>query len=827
LAPAPTVRSISPRSGTTQGGTTVAITGANFTGATAVTLGGTRAAGVTVVSASTITAVTPAHAPGVVNVAVTTPGGTGTGSRLYTYVKQPAPTVRSIRPKTGTTVGGTSVTITGTNFTGATVVTLGGTAATRVNVVSATTITAITPAHAAGVVSVAVTALGGTGTGSRLYTYVKPPASTVTAIAPTDGTRLDSTAVATRRAPTVTAIAPTSGTTLGGTSITITGIHLTGATAVTLGGVAASSVTVVNDTTITAATPAHAAGVVDVAVTTPGGTGIGSSLYTNVTPAAPTVTTVTITGTPSGPTAIARTGGTTVDSTAAAALMQLSQQGPKLVGTFAVEAPNQGKSVALSYDGNTAIIGGPGDNSGAGAAWVYTRNGDAWAQQGSKLLANDAVAGALGSQQGQSVALSADGNTALVGGPGDNSGVGAAWVYTRRGTVWTQQGSKLIGTGAVGNASQGQSVALSADGNTAIVGGPGDDSGLGVAWVYTRRGTVWTQQGSKLIGAGMVGNASHGQSVALSADGNTAIVGGPGDNSGVGATWVYTRSGTVWAQQGSKLVGTEMAGAALQGQSVALSADGNTAIVGGGGDKANTGAIWAYTRNGPTWTQQDSKLVGTGALGKARQGSSVAVSGDGSVALVGGNGDNSGTGAAWVFARISDIWTQQGSKLVGTGAAGKAAQGASVGLSTDGNTYILGGPYDSTMDGLGVGAAWIFVGPSLLITPVTNFATTGKQGGPYSPLSFQYTLTATTGSVNYSITNLPNWLTASSTSGTVTTTGTTIVFRINSSAADGLSPNSYAASIDFNNTTNKQGNTTRRVTLTVAPNKGGAGLSFH
>ena len=133
------------------GGTTVTITGTNFTGATAVTFGGTAATSVVVVNATTITAITPAHAAGAVNVVVTTPGGTGTGIGLYTYVT-PAPTVTSISPSSGTTLGGTSVTITGTNFTGATAVTIGGTAATGVVVVNATTITAITPAHAAGAV---------------------------------------------------------------------------------------------------------------------------------------------------------------------------------------------------------------------------------------------------------------------------------------------------------------------------------------------------------------------------------------------------------------------------------------------------------------------------------------------------------------------------------------------------------------------------------------------------------------------------------------------------------------------------------------------------
>jgi hypothetical protein len=187
---------------------------------------------------------------------------------------------------------------------------------------------------------------------------------------------------------------------------------------------------------------------------------------------------------------------------------QFTQQGPKLVGTGAVGLAGQGWSVALSSDGNTAIVGGWADNSNAGAAWVYTRNGGVWTQQGSKLVGTSAVGTP---QQGVSVALSADGNTAIVGGPDDNpgtsnnSGTGAAWVFTRSGGVWTQQGSKLVGTGAVGSALQGYSVALSDDGNTVIVGGPGDNSNAGAAWVYTRSGGVWTQQGSKLVGIGAAG----------------------------------------------------------------------------------------------------------------------------------------------------------------------------------------------------------------------------------------------------------------------------------------------------------------------------------
>jgi hypothetical protein len=168
----------------------------------------------------------------------------------------------------------------------------------------------------------------------------------------------------------------------------------------------------------------------------------------------------------------------------------------------------------------------------------------------------------------------------------------------RSGGVWTQQGSKLVGTGAAGNAQQGQSVSLSSEGNTAIIGGAGDNGQAGAAWVWTRSGGVWAQQGSKLVGTGAVGNASKGSSVSLSSDGNIAFIGGSSDNSGAGAVWVWTRSGGVWTQQENKLVGTGAVGSANQGSSVALSSDGNTAIVGGYSDNSYAGATWAFTRNG-------------------------------------------------------------------------------------------------------------------------------------------------------------------------------------------------------------------------------------
>jgi Divergent InlB B-repeat domain len=106
--------------------------------------------------------------------------------------------------------------------------------------------------------------------------------------------------------------------------------------------------------------------------------------------------------------------------------------------------------------------------------------------------------------------------------------------------------------------------------------------------------------------------------------------------------------------------------------------------------------------------------------------------------------------------------------------------------------------------------------PALLVTATSNIVASGTHGGPFSPSSFHYTLSATYGSVNYSITNVPSWLTVPSKSGTATTSAKTITFTINSSA-HGLLPNIYVSSINFNNTTNNQGNTTRLATLTVNP----------
>ena len=169
----PTVSSVSPNNGPVAGGTAVTITGTNFATGTTVTFGGTAATNVMVVSATQITATTPAGSTGAVTVTVTNPGvPSGSLANGFTYVV--IPTITSISPNSGPIVGGTAVTITGTNFATGATVTLGGTAATNVVVVSGTQITATTPAGSAGAATVTVTVNGQSGSLANGFTYNVP-----------------------------------------------------------------------------------------------------------------------------------------------------------------------------------------------------------------------------------------------------------------------------------------------------------------------------------------------------------------------------------------------------------------------------------------------------------------------------------------------------------------------------------------------------------------------------------------------------------------------------------------------------------------------------
>ncbi len=392
------------------------------------------------------------------------------------------------------------------------------------------------------------------------------------------------------------------------------------------------------------------------------------------------------------------------------------QQGSKLVGTGATGIAYQG-IVTMSSDGNTIAVGGQSDDSNIGAVWVYTLNAGVWSQQGSKLVGTG-YAGPGAPRQGSSVSLSSDGNTLAFGGPEDESAVGSTWVFTRTAGVWSQQGSKLVGTGYTGLSSgQGSSVSLSSDGNTLAVGAYGDDTNIGATWVFTRTAGVWSQQGSKLVGTGYTGVSAQGASVALSSDGDTLAVGGPSDNTNIGAIWIFTRTAGVWSQQ-TKLLGSGYVGISAQGSSVSLSSDGNILASGGVVDNSSVGAVWIFTRVGLVWYQFYNKLVGLYHSQYSTMGSSVKLSLDGRTLVFGGYAEKDNLGGAWVFQYNNSVsdpvgsWNQVGFRLIPddyTIILGElplyfGQQG--IGLSGDGTSMVVG----SLNNGNPVtGSAWVFV----------------------------------------------------------------------------------------------------------------------
>jgi hypothetical protein len=263
-----------------------------------------------------------------------------------------------------------------------------------------------------------------------------------------------------------------------------------------------------------------------------------------------------------------------------------TQQGNALVcgGT-----QRESYSVALSGDGNTLIVGCfrfdriPYGEPSPGAVWFFARSNGVWRQQGGVFV------GEGDDNRGYCVALSGDGNVALVGEARyiDRRAeqIQGAWVYTRSNGVWSQRGNRLVGAGPdyawwwFGRG--GCTVALSENGKTAILGNPWSRAAAGVAHIFTEKDGVWNQEGGDLIGAGAVGlRELQGFSVGLSADGNTAIVGGRGDNNYAGAGWIFARTNEGWKQQGAKLEPDNPGDSPQLGWSVALSGDGNTALLG-------------------------------------------------------------------------------------------------------------------------------------------------------------------------------------------------------------------------------------------------------
>jgi len=362
-----------------------------------------------------------------------------------------------------------------------------------------------------------------------------------------------------------------------------------------------------------------------------------------------------------------------------------------------------GVSVAIS--GDTALVGALGDDdrgTNAGAAYVFVRSGTSWTQQ-AKLTAAD---GGANDNFGGAVALSGD--TAVVTAIFNDeasSDAGAAYVFVRSGTTWTQQ-AKLTAADASSNELLGISVALSGD--TALVGTTNDNGRSGAAYVFVRGGTSWTQQ-AKLRGADTAAADQFGISVAVVGD--TALVGAFGNDvlaNSAGSAYVFVRSGTSWTQQAELLAADGQEGDQF-GVSVAVSGD--TALVGANLDDdhgTDSGSAYVFVRSGTSWTQQAKILAADGQEGDGF-GISVALEADTAVLGASTDSDLGGaSGSAYIFGRSGTSWTQQ-AKLNANDGASADFFGNSVALS--GSTALIGAP-DHDELGSSEGAAYAFVAAS-------------------------------------------------------------------------------------------------------------------
>lgn len=358
--------------------------------------------------------------------------------------------------------------------------------------------------------------------------------------------------------------------------------------------------------------------------------------------------------------------------------------------------------IAVSIDGDTALIGAPDSDSmgiDSGSAYVFVRNGSVWIQQ-AKLTASD---GSSGDNFGESVSF--DGNTAVIGAFNDDdngSSSGSVYVFVRNGFDWSQQAKLIAGDAA---AADQFGISVSVDGETALIGADrNDDNGTssGSAYVFVRSGSVWSQQ-AKLTASDAAAVDVFGASVSL--DGDTALIGAyanDDDGSNSGSAYVFARSGSLWSEQ-SKLTASDAAAADQFGRGVSI--HGDTAVIGASRDDDNgsdSGSAYVFVRAGSIWSEQ-AKLEPSDAAAEDRFGYSVSVNED--MVLIGSYWDDengSESGSAYMFLRSGSTWIQE-DKVTASDAAADDHYGFSVAL--DGDTAIIGA-FLNDDNGNGSGSAY-------------------------------------------------------------------------------------------------------------------------
>jgi uncharacterized repeat protein (TIGR01451 family) len=362
------------------------------------------------------------------------------------------------------------------------------------------------------------------------------------------------------------------------------------------------------------------------------------------------------------------------------------------------DAPQPSFGWAVSVSGDTAFVGVP--NGTPDASYAFVRTGATWAEQ-QKVRSTDTTNGDV--LFGRSASI--DGDTLAVGVTTYDGETNAARVFVRAGITWTEQ-QELTASDPEPNSDFGLAVALSGD--TLVVGAPGEDgpAGLesGAAYVFVRTGTTWTEQ-QKLTASDASAYLGLGFSVGI--DGDTVVLGtlsahptGPG---GPGSAYVFVRSGTTWSEE-QKLTASDGSTDDYFGQSVSIVGD-TVVVAARGADlpaMANAGAAYVFVRQGTTWSEQQ-KLTASDAGIDHFLGSAVSISGD--TTLVGRTLADGLTDAVYVFVRSGTAWSQQ-QKLTSNDTPSAEFGSA---ISVSGDTALIGAPYAPGAATEYLGAAYVFL----------------------------------------------------------------------------------------------------------------------
>lgn len=406
-------------------------------------------------------------------------------------------------------------------------------------------------------------------------------------------------------------------------------------------------------------------------------------------------------------------------SSASTAVTTESPPDPKIFATNGDSYDRFGTSVASSADGSVALVGAPGyeDSSGnrGGAAYVFAASDGGWTQR-SRITQED---GSKYDEFGSSVSLSNDGATALVGAQGDEdpdagSAVGSASLFALEGGAWNRERKLTAPDGDDGDYF-GSAVELSGDGTTAVVGAhreKGPDGGqAGAVYVATLTGGEWSNP-TKVTPPDRENREQFGSSIAVSDDGSTVLVSAPGTGEASGTVDAFRREGSNWNHQTTVTPADETE--VEYGSSVALSADGTTAVVGSSfdspnDDSTNYGSAYVFGFGGGSW-QQRTKIRPTDAdFQGGNFGCSVDVSSDGTTLIVGASDDDTpmnASGSAYLYSASED-WSRD-RKILPEDGDSSDEFGFSVGLGGDGSVAVVGAPRDEDPNGDDAGSAYVY-----------------------------------------------------------------------------------------------------------------------